>query len=75
MSMETTKFVGECVPVVEDEDRGCALIAEIGPNDDEWETTALLVRIHSWDQAGQHAEVERLRGKVVRITIETLDDE
>lgn len=57
------------------EDGGCAAVAEIndwaeGDGDDGW-----FVRVQSWSEDGtNHALVESLRGRRVRVTIEVLPE-
>ena len=54
---------------VSSEDSGCALIYEFS-NDDE---SGVWAKVTSWDESKKHIDFNKLLGRKVRVTIETLD--
>jgi hypothetical protein len=56
------------------EDSGAALIADLDETTTVPDDESFFVRLQSWnDSTFRHETLESLRGKQVRITIETLD--
>lgn len=53
------------------EDGGQAIIATIGGNGPE--ERGVFVRIQSWDETREHAEMNKLLGKKIKVTIETIE--
>lgn len=72
------KFIGERIlNVYDEEDSGQARIAHFELDEEPPpytnEDNGLYVRLQSWDDSKAHLDWESLRGRRVRITIETID--
>lgn len=54
------------------EDSGCAQIYNLfDPADGEDE--GLFVKIQSWSDSGKHPDMDKLKGKRIRVTVEIID--
>jgi hypothetical protein len=56
---------------VEVQDGGQAQLVEFANTSE----TGLFVRLQSWDDQRQHAEISHLLNRRVRVTVEVLDDD
>ena len=64
--MKVVTCEGQVIP--HEEDGGQALIAQIDSADE-----CFFCRLQSWDPERRHAVMNRLRGKRVRVIVETID--
>lgn len=72
--MDETRILAlqvEGLPWVEIEDDGKAMIMEVGGDVVDGE----YVRLMSWHESGEHAVLESLRGRNLRITVEVIEHE